>query len=227
MVDDAELGLARVDLGRRASRCRDRCGGRVSPQRFQPLTAPRGAVRRGDGGHDRLEVGLARRERELALPLRARPSARTDFGSCEGFQVARVVDDHADPGETPTHRSAPSCTSPASSRALTASTGASRPSCCRSSSGGEFSVRKTSAGEWLAFLDDLGREHALVVGADRDLMPGLLLERGHERGTVSGCWPRNTVIFPFPWLPSPAAQSHRERALRRAVRREWTSAYDL
>ncbi len=71
--------------------------GAVGLDRLEPLLGRRGALGVRDRGHDRLEVGLGRRQAELALPL-GLGQVEHRGGHLVGLQLVGVVGDDRDAG---------------------------------------------------------------------------------------------------------------------------------
>ena len=128
----------------------------------------------------RLEVGLARGDRDLALPLRrgeveqrGRQVAVLDAGSC-----CRPA-----PRRGPRRRPRRACgelSALGTAFSVAAGTVASSPALCERLQGRRILGEEDVGGRARALLDDLIRERRLVGRANRDLDAGLLLEVGDE-----------------------------------------------
>ena len=165
----------------------------VVAQAFQPFQRGRTPFQRRDRADQRQEVGVGRRDRDLAFPFRLRQieqgaRAAPPPGSCRCCRRARF----RAPERRPSRRADP--LSLAGTLANVAgATFASSPFSDSNSSSGEFSVKKTSAGDdfpsftnWLA-SSGASPEWTLtsipvsLVNALVSKIDGLLVLRGIER----------------------------------------------
>ena len=155
---------------------------------LQPLLGRVLALEREHRAHDRLEVGAGRGERDPALPLRL-GEVDERGGQLVLLHLAGVVDEHRRPGG----EAGPAAVVGAVLRrdlveGLLRRACSKRPSDCTSDIAGEFSVRKTSAGDASPSVDELVGQLEVGAVAQLTLMPVFSLKASAIGSISSSCW---------------------------------------